>query len=146
MVGAACYTLVPFVTVIGLQLTALLLKTIFDTVLNAVQKWTEKGKQKMSKRFIDADELMRELQEEIDFETPMYTEEQNKYFNLGLRCAIRDVKAQPTADVVEGVRCKDCKHYINWGDCITCQHWTLFEDVSTDPNAFCSYGERRAEE
>ena len=51
-------------------------------------------------RYIDADELLKELQEELDFETPMYTEEQNKYFNSGLRCAIRDVKKAPTADVV----------------------------------------------
>jgi hypothetical protein len=51
-------------------------------------------------RYIDADELLKELQEELDFETPMYTEEQNKYFNSGLRCAIRDVKKAPTTDVV----------------------------------------------
>ena len=51
-------------------------------------------------RYIDADELLKELQEELDFETPMYTEEQNKYFNSGLRCAIRDVKKAPPADVV----------------------------------------------
>lgn len=51
----------------------------------------------------------------------------------------------PRADVVEVVRCKDCKFYKDWGDCITCSHWTVFEDVSTEPNAFCSYGERREE-
>lgn len=51
-------------------------------------------------RYIDEDVLIAELQEEIDFESTMYTEEQNKYFNMGLKCALRDVKAQPTADVV----------------------------------------------
>ena len=51
-------------------------------------------------RYIDADALLKELDEELDFETTMYTEEQNQYFNAGLRCAYRDVKSQPTADVV----------------------------------------------
>lgn len=52
-------------------------------------------------RYIDADALLAELQEEIDFKTSMYTEEQNMYFSAGLKCAYRDVKSQPTADVVE---------------------------------------------
>lgn len=51
-------------------------------------------------RYIDADKLLEELQEEIDFKTSMYTEEQNQYFSAGLKCAYRDVKSQPTADVV----------------------------------------------
>ena len=51
----------------------------------------------------------------------------------------------PTADVVEVVRCKDCKFYKDWGDCITCLYWTEDWDVSTEPNAFCSYGERRTD-
>ena len=52
-------------------------------------------------RYIDADKLLEELQEEIEFESSMYTEEQNKWFNIGLKCAVRDVKHQPTADVEE---------------------------------------------
>ena len=40
----------------------------------------------------------------------------------------------PTADVVEVVRCKDCK---NLGVCGT----NLF--YLKDPNSFCSYGERK---
>lgn len=52
-------------------------------------------------KYIDRDALLAELQEEIDFETSMYTEEQNKYFTMGLKCALRDVKSQPEADVAE---------------------------------------------
>ena len=52
-------------------------------------------------RYIDADKLLSELQEELEFETPMYTEEQNECFNSGVKCAIRDVKSIPTADVAE---------------------------------------------
>ena len=51
--------------------------------------------------YIEREALLSELQEEIEFETSMYTEEQNKYFNMGLKCAIRDVKSQPAADVAE---------------------------------------------
>lgn len=61
--------------------------------------------------YIEREALLLELQEEIEFETSMYTEEQNKYFNMGLKCAIRDVKSQPAADVTEVVRCKNCKNY-----------------------------------
>jgi hypothetical protein len=50
--------------------------------------------------YIDREVLLAELQEEIDFKTLMYTEEQNQYFSAGLKCAYRDVKRQPTADVV----------------------------------------------
>lgn len=55
----------------------------------------------------------------------------------------------PTADVVEVVRCKDCK---SW-KCLRedrglCKHptFTLDDDTIdplTEPNDFCSYGERR---
>ena len=38
--------------------------------------------------YIEREALLSELQEEIEFETSMYTEEQNKYFNMGLKCAI----------------------------------------------------------
>ena len=94
-------------------------------------------------RYIDADALMKELQEEIDFETSMYTEEQNEYFNMGLKCAIRDVKSQPLADVVEVVRCRDCKHCFEKNAvgvsllyCALNSHYTLETN-------FCSYGERK---
>lgn len=50
-------------------------------------------------RLIDADALLQELQEELEFDTPMYTEEQNKYVNMGVRMAIRDVKSTPTVDI-----------------------------------------------
>lgn len=50
-------------------------------------------------RYIDADKLLDELQEELEFESSMYTEEQNKYINVGLRIAIKDTRAMPAADV-----------------------------------------------
>ena len=50
--------------------------------------------------YIERKTFLAELQEEIDFETPMYTAEQNEYFKRGLKCAFRDAKRQPLADVV----------------------------------------------
>ena len=48
----------------------------------------------------------------------------------------------PTADVVEVIRCKDCKHYkkINYDDISqnTCEITTKRQQ----PYDFCSYGER----
>lgn len=54
----------------------------------------------MEKEYIERGALLEELQEEIDFESAMYTEEQNKWLRAGLSIAARDVRKQPTADVV----------------------------------------------
>ena len=54
---------------------------------------------------------------------------------------LHQVKNLPTADVVEVVRCKDCKHYEKWNDrTIICHKQVAF--LSMKPNDFCSYGER----
>lgn len=61
----------------------------------------------------------------------------------------RDIEAQPTADVVEVVRCKDCKHF---GEDIQgtglCSlggqlEWAYMNTMYADD--FCSYGERAEE-
>lgn len=49
----------------------------------------------------------------------------------------------PTADVVEVVRCKDCKHYENhkkkvFENCVRNDRF-----IPMSPYDFCSYGERR---
>lgn len=47
----------------------------------------------------------------------------------------------PTADVVEVVRCKDCKHYSDR----RCQMIMGIDDRKKD-NDYCSYGERREDD
>lgn len=95
--------------------------------------------------YIDRDALLSELKEEIEFETPMYTEEQNRYFNCGLRCAIKDVNKQPAVDVVEVVRCKNCAHYIEMegfecnGRRVKICAW---HDALRDENDYCSDSKR----
>ena len=51
--------------------------------------------------------------------------------------AIRAVKDVPAADVVEVVRCKDCKH--KNPNCYKCLRDNLWHDAED----FCSYGERK---
>ena len=98
-------------------------------------------------RYIDADKLLEELQEEIDYETNMYTKEENKWFKIGLKCAYRDVEHQPTADVVPVVRCKDCDFFINYNpDRTYCeQHSDGWGDnrVYVDEDDYCSFGIRK---
>lgn len=53
-----------------------------------------------------------------------------------------DVVALPTADVVEVVRCKDCKYYFR--DSCFNEVWGDSDPVpEVNKNDFCSYGERR---
>lgn len=49
------------------------------------------------------------------------------------------INEQPAADVVEVVRCKDCKNYNGHRFC-------LYHADPVDDNDFCSYGERKEDE
>ena len=52
------------------------------------------------------------------------------------------VQKQPTADVVEIVRCKDCKNYDNQFSVDNCG-WCDEFNCGTSDERFCSYGERK---
>lgn len=58
------------------------------------------------------------------------------------------VEIQPTADVVEVVRCKDCKHSTLTFGTYVCDNiespWYNDEfDIDVGANDFCSYGEKK---
>ena len=61
-------------------------------------------------------------------------------------CRIEDVQEwldeQPTADVVEVVRCKDCKNRRETAHGSYCLPVYGLKQI-TDLNAYCSYGERK---
>lgn len=60
--------------------------------------------------------------------------------HIALREALNRV---PTADVVEVVRCKDCRYFHNGYDEKCCiNHKGV---VATDENGFCHHAERRAD-
>lgn len=64
--------------------------------------------------------------------------------NLGVPDLLKWLEAQPTADVVEVVRCKDCKHshFIKSCSKYECQKGFGALKFSND---FCSYGRRKDE-
>lgn len=99
-------------------------------------------------KYIDADALKMDLYSIIKADYG-YTAD----VLAGLMIAERVIDNAPTADVVDVVRCKDCKHFHraileevdghqpDWGIC-DCE-WFNCEDYDVTENDFCSYGERR---
>ena len=57
----------------------------------------------------------------------------------------QSIEQTPTADVVEVVRCKDCKHgHWNQETCHgKCVHYCDLTDLQINKDHFCSYGERK---
>ena len=80
-------------------------------------------------RYIDADKLKSDIKEVADVTDGKLTE----FEVLGI------LSGQPTADVVEVVRCQDCKHF----DTGYCGIPFIGEKVNS--NHYCSYGERKDE-
>ena len=76
-------------------------------------------------RYIDADAFEREV---------MFSDDED------IQDVIYRLRDFPTADVVDVVRCRDCKHLkmkIGWGEC-EIYRWSIpYEDH------YCGYGERR---
>lgn len=76
-------------------------------------------------KYINADELKKALYHLEDWEKT-----ETKYVSLSL--IYRAINEEPAADVVEIVRCKDCKKQNECG---------LY--VDSEPEWFCADGERR---
>ena len=57
-------------------------------------------------------------------------------FSDGIQWLLEYIDALPSADVVEVVRCKDCKHADEYYHCI-------FSTIWNDKNHYCGKGERR---
>lgn len=106
-------------------------------------------------RYIDADALIDDLMERYCKECNKRKGIKNgKYriiYEIGeapcRACEVDDVKAEleeaPTADVVEVVRCKDCKHREQYD----CNHITLGgTKCGVTDDWFCADGERKETE
>ena len=91
-------------------------------------------------KYIDA-ELLRAKMYHDAFETD--SEEQKWDSGCWIRYKMfeRNIEAAPAADVVEIIRCKDCKH---WKFDHTCHEHSLVSPMMA--NDFCSRAERRADE
>ena len=75
-------------------------------------------------------------------------EEYNKGYNDGIKSVLACIENQPSADVTEVVRCKDCKYYDKeYHQCKL--HSEEPDQYSTgfifcmQEDDFCSYGERK---
>ena len=66
-------------------------------------------------------------------------EHANEHFINGIETVMEYAEHLPAADVVEVVRCKDCKYNSGTKKCL---HPDSFFAVPKDDD-FCSYGERR---
>ena len=81
-------------------------------------------------RYIDADK--------IEYEVMLSPRGNGNYEECQI--AYRDqIDDTPTADVVEVVRCKDCRYWNNKVDLTYCEKKTW---LGTDADDFCSFGER----
>lgn len=96
----------------------------------------------MSRRYIDADKLLNPdniivMQDETGIDEFPYT-----YTNA---VKVETILNAPTADVVEVVRCKDCKWWrrMNGDKRLQCFHGHGL--IRTTENDYCSRGERREE-
>ena len=94
-------------------------------------------------RYIDLEEFEKRINNYIKPETL----EEKALIEWCKDECIRQAYCMPTADVVEVVRCKDCKYYDD-GECEyhsepkeqrMYERWT----VDVNENDYCSYGERR---
>ena len=86
-------------------------------------------------RYIDADALIKGIDIKLEITG---RDEANKVANAFCEIISR-IKNTPTADVVEVVRCGECKYMQADGKC------DAFADFSVRPSAsdYCSYGIRR---
>lgn len=88
--------------------------------------------------YIDRDATLEQLR--THYNTTM---DGRKLYHPSMALAMRDIENMPAADVVEVVRCKECKKNPQFErkgkHTVWCRQWRC-EVKETD---FCSYGERR---
>lgn len=92
----------------------------------------------MSKRYIEAELAEENIRKWLDIKPSELVPSICKKVE---DIAVNAIRLTPTADVVEVVRCKDCK-YFKYGDYCT---EGKMEHSKCRENDYCSYGERRAE-
>ena len=94
-------------------------------------------------RYIDADAMKDDI---IKLRRTLDTDKCSNDFACGWVIGVDNMEGlidrQPTSDVVEAVRCKDCKYWTtdNDGCCTNLSALVLVENENSN---FCSYGERK---
>jgi hypothetical protein len=99
--------------------------------------------------YIKCKELRKQILEDIEFcGEPDASLRPIAYGTiLGLKGALSYINTLPAADVVEVVRCKDCKHFLN--DTDYCKEhnkgYCEWDNTIKSKRHFCSYGERETD-
>lgn len=91
-------------------------------------------------RYIDVEPFIKWLEEGLFYLGEPHIVHQPVSYGVKnvLDKILLNIKKQPTADVVEVVRCKDCKHSNEYG---TICRYSVGRAV--EPDHFCSYGKRK---
>lgn len=99
-------------------------------------------------RYINANLLVKILTTAQDGTRIPYVNCDNFPITVSIRELKRVIRKMPTADVVEVVRCKDCKHFKT--DTDYCKEhnrgYCEFDNIVKDIKHFCSFGERMNDE
>ena len=89
--------------------------------------------------YIDREELLKDIEDSVRFSIRNGVSAEMR----GAAKIVDRIVSAPTVDVVEVVRCKDCKHFTEGMAIGMCKR---IEDKPIIPvpfNYFCSYGERK---
>ena len=75
-------------------------------------------------------------------------EKSTKYPEGNFDCddVINSINNAPAADVVEVVRCKECRMFVDNKSALTTYCTRECKNLTVKPDDFCSYGERRKED
>ena len=88
--------------------------------------------------YIDKDKLLQDIAETVIFSV---RPDRPSAELRGAKKIVDRIRNAPTADVVEVVRCKDCKWLYDEMDDYCCRSHRGLARICE--NSFCSYGERR---
>ena len=86
-------------------------------------------------RYIDADKLIDDIRPFAEYDSNRSNKDWVRRFEIA-------IETQQTANVVEIVRCKDCKWHLNGH---LCKQLSQYGSIETPPDFYCSFGERAEE-
>ena len=90
--------------------------------------------------YIEREALLKDISESVVFTV---RGEKPSLEIRGANKVIDRIKSAPTADVVEVVRCKECKHYEIHRPSVTLNCEREGKLIPMNPTDFCSYGVRK---
>ena len=87
--------------------------------------------------YIEREALIEHMQE---------CKDENAFTLMATGYAYSFIEAAPSANVVEVVRCKDCRMFVDNKSALTTHCTRERKNLNVKPDDFCSYGERRCED